>query len=84
MCQEIGLFLFQCVQWVQMMHKVPFFIAGDVSGGWTTSLAGEQSAQQADSSAQTSDLDGNDSYLIRCSDSSLQVISIPTAQVTRV
>lgn len=69
---------------VQRIHRVPFFIAGDVSGGWTTTLAGEQSAEQADSSAQTSEPDGNDSYLIRCSDTSLQVISIPTAQVTRV
>ena len=69
---------------VQRIHRVPFFIAGDVSGGWTTTLAGEQSAQQAHSSAQTSEPDRNDAYLIRCSDTSLQVISIPTAQVTRV
>lgn len=64
------------------IHRVPFFIAVDVSGGQTT-LAGEKSAQQADS-AQTSEPDGNESYLIRCSDTSLQVISIPTAQVTTV
>ena len=74
----------QYEQRVQRIHRVPFFIAGDVSGGLTTSLTGEQSAQHADSSAQTSELDGNDSYLIRCSDTSVQVISIPTAQVTIV